>query len=311
MLLRQSLLVATSNPSPIPRNPRSYPISRNLFSRCCFRTVRDRSLPSLQCCVSKGSDAAAVEAVAEVEVAVGETGSCEAGGAGSAGVSVGIGSPPLTAGLGLYRMSLGDQAFFLLAFVACTTAVAFTSLVAAAIPTLLAMQRAATSLARLADTATEELPSTMAAIRLSGMEISDLTLELSDLSQEISDGISKSAQAVQAAEAGIRQIGALARCQTVSMIEERANLPNISLKPMTCLTRVRSINRQEQPRAGRASSTIWEHCFTSERTKTSRSEVNLLFRLVGLYVDLPGKVPGLGFYCKLSLPPGSLITNLV
>ncbi|RRT71668.1 hypothetical protein B296_00010206 [Ensete ventricosum] len=61
------------------------------------------------------------------------------------------------------------------------TAVAFTSLVAAAIPTLLAMQRAATSLARLADTATEELPSTMAAIRLSGMEISDLTLELSDL----------------------------------------------------------------------------------------------------------------------------------
>ncbi|RWV96285.1 hypothetical protein GW17_00041021 [Ensete ventricosum] len=120
MLLRQSLLVATSNPSPIPRNPRSYPISRNLFSRCCFRTVRDRSLPSLQCCVSKGSDAAAVEAVAEVEVAVGETGSCEAGGAGSAGVSVGIGSPALTAGLGLYRMSLGDQAFFLLAFVACT-----------------------------------------------------------------------------------------------------------------------------------------------------------------------------------------------
>ncbi|RRT71665.1 hypothetical protein B296_00010203, partial [Ensete ventricosum] len=120
MLLRQSLLVATSNPSPIPRNPRSYPISRNLFSRCCFRTVRDRSLPSLQCCVSKGSDAAAVEAVAEVEVAVGETGSCEAGGAGSAGVSVGIGSPPLTVGLGLHRMSLGDQAFFLLAFVACT-----------------------------------------------------------------------------------------------------------------------------------------------------------------------------------------------
>ncbi|CAD5174331.1 uncharacterized protein LOC135610141 [Musa acuminata AAA Group] len=232
MLLRQSPLIASPNPCPIPRNPRSYPISRILFSRCCFGTLRDRSLPSLQCCASKGSDAAAVEAVTEVEVAVGEAESREAGGAGSAGVSVGIGSPALTAGLGLYRMSLGDQAFFLLAFIACTTSVAFTSLVVAAIPTLLAMRRTATSLARLADTATEELPSTMAAIRLSGMEISDLTLELSDLSQEISDGISKSAQAVQAAEAGIRQIGALARCQTVSMIEERANLPNISLKPM-------------------------------------------------------------------------------
>ncbi|KAK9293309.1 hypothetical protein L1049_021301 [Liquidambar formosana] len=55
-----------------------------------------------------------------------------------------------------------------------------------------AMGRAATSLTKPADTAREELPSTMAAIRLSGMEISDLTLELSDLSQEITDGVNKS-----------------------------------------------------------------------------------------------------------------------
>ncbi|KAJ6877258.1 hypothetical protein NC651_030099 [Populus alba x Populus x berolinensis] len=43
------------------------------------------------------------------------------------------------------------------------------------------MGKAATSLSKLPDTAREELPSTMAAIRLSDMEISDLTLELSDL----------------------------------------------------------------------------------------------------------------------------------
>ena len=43
------------------------------------------------------------------------------------------------------------------------------------------MGRPAASLSKLADTAQEELPSSMAAIRLSGMEISDLTLELSDL----------------------------------------------------------------------------------------------------------------------------------
>lgn len=72
----------------------------------------------------------------------------------------------------------------------------------------------------------------MAAIRLSGMEISDLTLELSDLSQEIADGVNKSAQAVQAAEAGIRQIGSVAREQTISMIQERASLPIISLQPV-------------------------------------------------------------------------------
>jgi len=34
---------------------------------------------------------------------------------------------------------------------------------------------------QLAITAREELPGTMAAVRLSGMEISDLTMELSDL----------------------------------------------------------------------------------------------------------------------------------
>lgn len=130
------------------------------------------------------------------------------------------------------KLSLSDQAFFLLAFIACTTSVAFTSLVVAAVPTLYAMGRAATSLSKLADTAREELPSTMAAIRLSGMEISDLTLELSDLSQEIADGVSKSTQAVQAAEAGIRQFGTLARHQTMSMIEERASLPIISLQPV-------------------------------------------------------------------------------
>ncbi|KAI6692816.1 hypothetical protein NL676_020526 [Syzygium grande] len=66
------------------------------------------------------------------------------------------------------------------------------------------MGRAATSLSKLADIAWEELPSTMAAIRLSTMEVGDLTLE------EIADGVNKSAQAMQAAEAGIRQGGCLA-----------------------------------------------------------------------------------------------------
>ncbi|KAH6760309.1 chitinase-like protein [Perilla frutescens var. hirtella] len=130
------------------------------------------------------------------------------------------------------KLSLSDQAFLLLAFIGCTTSIAFSCLVAAAVPTLFAMRRAAISLSKLADTARDELPSTMAAIRLSGMEISDLTLELSDLSQEIADGVNKSAQAVQAAEAGVRQIGSLARQQTMAMIQERASLPIISLQPV-------------------------------------------------------------------------------
>ncbi|KAM7252152.1 hypothetical protein ACFE04_024035 [Oxalis oulophora] len=128
-------------------------------------------------------------------------------------LSMQIGGNPIVPSSSI-KLTLADQAFYLLAFIACTTTVAFTSLVIAAVPTLHAMGRAAASLSKLADTAREELPSTMAAIRLSGLEISDLTLELSDLSQEISDGVNKSTKAVQAAEAGIRQMGTIARDQT-------------------------------------------------------------------------------------------------
>ena len=44
-----------------------------------------------------------------------------------------------------------------------------------------AFKRAAESLEKLMDVTREELPDTMAAVRLSGMEISDLTMELSDI----------------------------------------------------------------------------------------------------------------------------------
>jgi len=96
-----------------------------------------------------------------------------------------------------------------------------------AIPTMLAMRRAANSFSMLADAALEELPSTMAAVRLSVMEISDLTLELSDLSHEIADSVHKSAKVAQAVEAGIGQMQNIARQQAKSMVEERANLRTI------------------------------------------------------------------------------------
>ncbi|CAL4906987.1 unnamed protein product [Urochloa decumbens] len=118
----------------------------------------------------------------------------------------------------------GDPVFFLLAAVAVTTCVAFTGMVVVAIPTMLAMRRAANSFSMLADTVLEELPSTMAAVRLSGMEISDLTLELSDLSHEIADGVNKSAKVAQAVQASIGQMQNIARQQAKSMVEERANL---------------------------------------------------------------------------------------
>lgn len=115
-----------------------------------------------------------------------------------------------------------DQAVLFLGFVACAMAMAFVVGVCAAIPALLAMKKAAESIERLAETAREELPGTMAAVRLSGMEISDLTMELSDLSQEIMQGVKRSSQAVQMAEDGLRRAGSFAAARTVSMLQERA-----------------------------------------------------------------------------------------
>ncbi|XP_018717711.2 uncharacterized protein LOC104420199 isoform X2 [Eucalyptus grandis] len=69
-----------------------------------------------------------------------------------------------------------------------------------------AFKRAAESLEKLMDVTREELPDTMAAVRLSGMEISDLTVELSDLGQDITQGVRSSTRAVRIAEERLRQL---------------------------------------------------------------------------------------------------------
>jgi hypothetical protein len=199
----------------------------------CFtskKRPKSRCLLTLCSSSAKSSEANTQESIAKNRVGE-ETSSANGDQEQKYDWRVEVGNPSVPPYVSTAKLSLGDQAFFLLAFIGCTTSAAFVSLVIAAVPTLYAMGRAAISLSKLADTAREELPSTMAAIRLSGMEISDLTLELSDLSQEIADGVSKSAQAVQAAEAGIRKVGSFARQQTVAMIQERANLPPMSLQP--------------------------------------------------------------------------------
>ncbi|GAB2239765.1 hypothetical protein Droror1_Dr00020283, partial [Drosera rotundifolia] len=69
-----------------------------------------------------------------------------------------------------------------------------------------AIKRAVESLEKLLDVTREELPDTMAAIRLSGMEISDLTMELSDLGPKITQGVRSSTRAVRVAEEWIRDL---------------------------------------------------------------------------------------------------------
>ncbi|KAD4586351.1 hypothetical protein E3N88_23952 [Mikania micrantha] len=104
------------------------------------------------------------------------------------------------------QWNLTQRHIVLLNFIACAAGISATWLFCSTIPTLLAFKRAAESLEKLLDVTREELPDTMAAVRLSGMEISDLTMELSDLGQEITQGVKSSTRAVRVAEERLRQL---------------------------------------------------------------------------------------------------------
>ncbi|XP_014489946.2 uncharacterized protein LOC106752727 isoform X1 [Vigna radiata var. radiata] len=111
-----------------------------------------------------------------------------------------VGSPSLQ------HWNLTSRHVTVLNVFACATAVCTTWLFFSAIPTLLAFKKAAESMEKLMDATREELPNTMAAIRLSGMEISDLTTELSDIGQEITQGVRSSTRAVRLAEERLRRL---------------------------------------------------------------------------------------------------------
>ncbi|KAK2444852.1 chitinase protein [Trifolium repens] len=108
--------------------------------------------------------------------------------------------------INLSHWNLTQRHLTLLQVLAVVTSICTTWLFCSAIPTLLAFKRAAESLEKLMDTTREELPDTMAAIRLSGMEISDLTNELSDLGQEITRGVKSSTRVVRSAEERLRRL---------------------------------------------------------------------------------------------------------
>ncbi|XP_074558737.1 uncharacterized protein LOC141814697 [Curcuma longa] len=112
--------------------------------------------------------------------------------------------PPLHSPI--FQWNLDRRHILLLNFTACAAAVSAAWIFFSAIPTLLAFRKAAESIEKLLDVTTEELPDTMAAVRLSGMEISDLTTELSDLGQEITQGVKNSTRAVRVAEDRLRRL---------------------------------------------------------------------------------------------------------
>ncbi|MCL7034207.1 hypothetical protein MKW94_019702 [Papaver nudicaule] len=127
-----------------------------------------------------------------------------------------VGSP---SSVPVIQINLTNRHILVLNAIACLAAVSTCWLCFSAIPALLAFRRAAESIEKLLDDAREELPDTMAAVRLSGMEISDLTMELSDLGQEITQGVRRSTRAVRVAEDRIRN---LTNIKPTALMQEQA-----------------------------------------------------------------------------------------
>lgn len=75
-------------------------------------------------------------------------------------------------------------------------AVSLTAVLIAALPALQELARAARSVEKLADTLRRELPPTLEAIRLTGLEISDLT-------DDVSEGVKSAGQVVQQVDQSI------------------------------------------------------------------------------------------------------------
>ena len=100
---------------------------------------------------------------------------------------------------------------FWLGFSILLVAVSITAVLMAALPAIQEIARAARSIEKLADTLSRELPPTLEAIRLTGMEISDLT-------DDVSDGVKSAGQAVKQVE------------QTVSLAKTQAKKVQVTTR---------------------------------------------------------------------------------
>jgi hypothetical protein len=97
-----------------------------------------------------------------------------------------------------------DPVRALLSIAVSIAAVALSSLVLAAIPTLLAFRRSAQAAEALLHAMKEELPDTAASLRLSGLEVADAVQEVTALGTDITEGVRASARAILGAEQGVK-----------------------------------------------------------------------------------------------------------
>lgn len=85
-------------------------------------------------------------------------------------------------------------------------AVSLTALLFAALPAFLELAQAARSVAKLADTLQRELPPTLEAIRLTGLEISDLTNDVNEGVKSASQVVKQVDQSISGAKGQVKKV---------------------------------------------------------------------------------------------------------
>ena len=100
---------------------------------------------------------------------------------------------------------------FLTSFAALIAAVTLSILLIYLIPALIAFRRTMVASEMLIDSLQDELPDTLAAVRLSGLELQDAIEEVSDLGSDLTAGLRASARALVGAESNVREGAHLAK----------------------------------------------------------------------------------------------------
>ncbi len=130
---------------------------------------------------------------------------------------------------------------FWLGLTICLVAMSLTAVLVVALPALQELGRAARSAEKLFDTLRREFPPTLEAIRLTGLEISELTDDINDgvksaseVVKQVDQSITGTKKQIKKARSGTRQVmaGVKAAWETwQSPAEEKSNRKQERLKP--------------------------------------------------------------------------------
>lgn len=133
-------------------------------------------------------------------------------------------------------------AMYALCGVGCLLGSALSAVLLSLIPTLRSVRRAMDEVAYLAASVREEVPDTLAAVRVSGLELTDVMEEVGELTADVGGGLRSAGRGVTASVAAAQTVGRYAaaaipevrrraqplvgsvRDQTVRVLEERADM---------------------------------------------------------------------------------------